>query len=115
MVQTGGSVHAVRNKLPVDGVVVVVLVVLQVALPVYICPASGQVDGVSGSIINTSTSSSTLHAVGAELLPGQVDGVVVLLSVTLLPLLEIRPAANILQTLLGVPHRDHLLGLMEGK
>lgn len=33
--------------------------------------------------------SSTLHARGAELLPGQVDGVVVLLGVTLLPLLEI--------------------------
>lgn len=32
---------------------------------------------------------STLHAVGAELLPGQVDGVVVLLGVTLLLVLEI--------------------------
>lgn len=63
----------------------------------------------SGSI-----SSSTLHARGAELLPGQVDGVVVLLGVTLLPLLEIWPTTNVLQTLLGVPHRDQFLGLNKG-
>lgn len=60
-----------------------------------------------------SISCSTLHAGGAELLPGQVDGVVVLLGVTLLPLLEIRPTADVLQTLLRVPHRDQLLGLTD--
>ncbi len=74
---------------------------------------SGQVDGVTSSTCNIS-GGSTLHAGGAELLPGQVDGVVVLLSVTLLPLLEIRPSTNVFQTLLGIPHRDQLLGLTEG-
>ena len=49
-------------------------------------------------------SGRTLHAGGAKLLPGQVDGVVVLLCVTLLPLLEIRPTTDVLQTLLRVPH-----------
>lgn len=71
----------------------------------------GKVDSVTRST-SGSISSSTLHAGGAELLPGQVDGVVMLLCVTLLPLLEIRPSANVLQTLLGISHRDHLLGLM---
>lgn len=76
---------------------------------------SGQVDGVTSSTcsISGAISSSTLHAGGAELLPGQVDGVVMLLGVILLPLLEIGPSTNILQTLLGIPHRYHLLRLME--
>lgn len=76
----------------------------------------GQVGGVSISTcsINGGISSGTLHAGGAKLLPGQVDGVVVLLGVTLLLLLKIGPSTNVLQTLLGIPHRYHLLGLMEG-
>lgn len=65
-----------------------------------------------GLVVLVSLSSSTLHAGGAKLLPGQVDGVVVLLGVTLLPLQEIRPSANILQALLWIPHRDYLQGLM---
>lgn len=63
-------------------------------------------------MVVVSLSSSTLHAGGAKLLPGQVDGVVVLLGVALLPLQEIRPPAHILQALLGIPHGDHLQGLM---
>lgn len=75
------------------------------------------VDSVTSSTSGTrgtrgGSSSSTLHAGGAKLLLGQVDGVVMLLGVTLLPLLEVRPSTNILQTLLGIPHRDHLQGLM---
>lgn len=64
-----------------------------------------------GLLVLVSGSSSTLHAGGAELLPGQVDGVVVLLGMALLPVQEIRPSANILQALLGVPHGDYLQGL----
>lgn len=65
-----------------------------------------------GLLVLVSLSSSTLHAGGAKLLLGQVDGVVVLLGVTLLPLQEIGPSANILQALLGIPHRDYLQGLV---
>lgn len=58
---------------------------------------------------------STLHADGAKSLPGQVDGMIMLLSVALLSLQEIRPSTNILQTLLRIPKRDQLLGLREKK
>jgi len=49
---------------------------------------TGQVTDVSSSI-GGGNMSLTLHAGGAELLSGQVDGVVVLLGVTLLPLLVV--------------------------
>lgn len=37
---------------------------------------------------------------------------VVLLGVALLPLQEVRPPTDVLQALLGVPHRDDLQGLI---
>lgn len=71
---------------------------------------------VSGGLLGlVSGSSSTLHAGGAKLLPGQVDGVVVLLGVALLPLKEIRPPANVLQALLGIPYGDYLQRLVGDK
>lgn len=70
-----------------------------------------EVTGVRGHSGSSKGVSHTLHAGGAKLLPGQVDGVVVLFSVTLLPLLQVGPSTDILQTLLRVPHRDQLLGL----
>ncbi|TNN42009.1 hypothetical protein EYF80_047811 [Liparis tanakae] len=69
----------------------------------------------------------TCEDVSSETLPGKtlpvrtsparlfpVDGVVVLLGVVLLPVLEVGPSTDVLQTLLGVPHRDQLLGLEGG-
>lgn len=40
---------------------------------------------------------------------------VVLLGVTLLPLQEVRPSADVLQALLGIPHGDDLQGLVGGQ
>lgn len=65
--------------------------------------------------IYRSTNSSTLHAEGTKLLPAQVDGMIMLLSMILLHLLKIRPSTNVLQTLLRVPNRDQFLGLMGEK
>lgn len=91
----------------------ILLGVLQTSVTWIIEHLHGHFGGRTSSSISVSKSSITLHADRAELLPGQVDGVVVLLSETLLSVLEIRPSTNVLQTLLRIPHRDQLLGLMK--
>lgn len=57
----------------------------------------------------------TLHARRPEVLPREEDGVIVVLIVTCVwLLLEVSPAADVLQALRGVPDLNEAHGLREG-